>query len=194
MKLIVGLGNPGLSYTGSRHNIGFVCLRYFARHHRIKLDKKQGYARTGYGRIGDIPLLLARPQTYMNESGRAVMALMSKFSIDLTDLIVIHDDIDLPPGKIRIRPGGSSAGHKGINSICSYLSSEEFIRVRVGVGRPDRRETGPPSTEEDGIISFVLGNFSREEKEIMAKIVPQVSDAIYCLINCGLTTAMNSYN
>lgn len=122
------------------------------------------------------------------------MALMSKFSIDLTDLIVIHDDIDLPPGKIRIRPGGSSAGHKGINSICSYLSSEEFIRVRVGVGRPDRRETGPPSTEEDGIISFVLGNFSREEKEIMAKIVPQVSDAIYCLINCGLTTAMNSYN
>lgn len=194
MKLIVGLGNPGLSYSNSRHNIGFVCLRHFARHQGIKLDKKQGYARTGYGRIGDIPLLLARPQTYMNESGRAVMALMSKFSINLADLIIIHDDIDLPPGKIRIRLGGSSAGNKGINSIISHLSSEEFIRVRVGIGRPDSKETGPLSTEEDDIISFVLGNFSREEKEVMAKIIPQVSDAISCLINCGLTAAMNSYN
>jgi PTH1 family peptidyl-tRNA hydrolase len=194
MKLIVGLGNPGISNSNSRHNIGFVCLRHFACHQGIKLDRKQGYARTGYGHIGDIPLLLARPQTYMNESGRAVMALMRKFSIDPADLVVIHDDIDLPPGKIRIRLGGSSAGHKGINSIFSYLSSAEFLRIRVGVGRPDRRETGSPLVEENGIISFVLGDFSPEEKEVMAKIVPQVSDAICCLINCGLTAAMNSYN
>ena len=117
MKLIVGLGNPGRGYANNRHNMGFMCLNYFARTQGIQFDKKQGKARIGTGEVAGNKVVLARPQTYMNQSGQSVSRLVKKFNISLDDLLVIHDDLDLPLGKIRIRQGGSSGGHKGIESI-----------------------------------------------------------------------------
>jgi len=189
MKLIVGLGNPGQSYANNRHNIGFACLSYFAKAHGIRFDKKQGKARTGTGEVGGIKVVLARPQTYMNLSGESVSRLVRRFKVGLSDLTVIHDDLDLPPGKIRIRRGGSSGGHKGIDSIIACLKSQDFVRLRVGIGRSATIE---PS--EDDIIDYVLSDFSPEEKRALTGVIPRVSEAILCLLTEGLTAAMNKYN
>ncbi len=136
MKLIVGLGNPGKEYSTNRHNIGFLCINHFARIHRITLDKKQGKARVGTGTVAGNDVVLAKPQTYMNASGVSVSQLMQKYKIALEDLIVVHDDLDLPLGKIRIRQGSSAAGHNGIKSIIASLGTQDFIRIRVGISRP----------------------------------------------------------
>lgn len=189
MKLIVGLGNPGRGYANNRHNTGFICLNHLAKTAGIKLDKKQGKARTGVGRMEGIDVVLARPQTYMNLSGESVSLLIRKFKIDLADLIVIHDDLDLPPGKIRLRQDGGSGGHKGIDSIVTSLESREFLRLRVGIGRPAITE---PS--ESDIIHYVLRNFTPEEKTAFNGAVVRVSEAVICLITEGLTAAMNKYN
>ncbi len=189
MKLIVGLGNPGKGYSHNRHNTGFICLNYIAKQHGISFDKKQANARTGSGQIDTIPVILARPQTFMNSSGRAVSRLVKKFNIDLDDLIVIHDDLDLPLGRIRIRKGGSSGGHKGIDSIINELGSRDFIRVRVGIDRPDNDEA-----DEADIIDYVLGDFTPEEERLMSQTIPIVSEAIVCLLTEGLTRATNKYN
>lgn len=189
MKLIVGLGNPGRSYAHNRHNIGFICLNHFARTQGIRFDQKRGNARIGTGEIAGDKVVLAKPQTYMNRSGQSVSRLIRKFNIDLDDLLVIHDDLDLPLGKIRIRQGGGSAGHKGVDSIARELASQDFIRIRVGIGRPDKAEIS-----EDDIIAFVLSDFTKEEKQTIAPVIPRVSEAILCLLTDGLTTAMNRYN
>src|SRR5512136_1280866 len=136
MKLIVGLGNPGKGYSNNRHNIGFLCLNHFARLNRIVLDKKQAKARVGTGTVAGIEVVLAKPQTYMNASGTSVFQLMQKYSLVPDDLIVIHDDLDLPLGKIRIRRGSRSGGHKGADSIISNLGTQDFTRIRVGISRP----------------------------------------------------------
>ena len=189
MKLIVGLGNPGRSYAGNRHNIGLMCLSHFAKIEGIRFDKKQSQARIGTGEVAGDKIVLARPQTYMNLSGQSVSRLIRRFNISLDDLVVIHDDLDLPPGKIRIRKGGGSAGHKGIDSIINELASQEFIRIRVGIDRPDIAELS-----ETDIITHVLGDFSADEKQAIAQTVPRVSEAILCLLTEGLTAAMNKYN
>ena len=193
MKLIVGLGNPGRTYAHNRHNIGFMCLRHFARTQGIRLDKKQGQARTGTGKVSGSEVIVARPQTHMNLSGQAVSRLVNKFRISPDDLIVIHDDLDLPPGKIRLRQAGSSGGHKGIDSIISHLGSPDFLRIRVGIGRPPLVE-GSNKDKEAGIIDFVLSDFSSEELKTMNKVITKVSEAIICLLSEGLTAAMNKYN
>jgi len=188
MKLIVGLGNPGSAYSRNRHNIGFTCLRHFARRFGIRLDRKQSHARTGSGEIEGETIVLARPQTYMNLSGQSVSRLVKKCKLNLDDLIVIHDDLDLPLGRIRIRRGGGSGGHKGIESVIGELGSRDFIRIRIGIGRPSE------SASEDEIIGFVLSDFTPEEERVIKKAIDGVSDAIICLITEGLETAMNSYN
>lgn len=190
MKLIVGLGNPGRSYAGNRHNTGFMCLNYFARRNAIKFDRKQGRARTGQGEVASHKVVLARPQTHMNQSGQSVALLVRKFAISLDNLLVIHDDLDLAPGRFRISFGAGSGGHKGINSIIDYLNSQEFVRLRVGIGHP---RTANDVSESD-IIAYVLGDFTPEEKNTMTQVIPAVSDAILCLITHGLTAAMNRYN
>jgi len=192
MKLIVGLGNPGRGYANNRHNIGFMCLSHFAKTHGIRFDKKQGKARIGIGDIAGSEVILAKPQTYVNLSGESVSRLVKRFGINLNDLLVIHDDLDLPLGKIRIRHGSSSGGHKGINSIISSLDSQDFSRLRVGIGRP----TTEASTEisEADIVAYVLSDFTPEEKQIISRLAPRVSEAILCLLTEGLTSAMNKYN
>lgn len=193
MKLIVGLGNPGRSYAQNRHNVGFICLGHFARRHHIRFSQKQSQARIGTGEIAGIKVVLAKPQTYMNQGGRSVSLLVKRFDISLDDLVVIHDDLDLEPGKIRLRKGSSSGGHKGVDSIITHLGSQEFIRLRVGIGRPtlseNRRE---PS--EDEIISYVLGDFTPEERQVISRVLPRVSEALFRLLTEGLGVAMNKYN
>ena len=189
MKLIVGLGNPGRSYANNRHNIGFICLNYFARTQGIKFDQKKSRARIGVGEVAGSELVLAKPQTYVNRSGEPVSQLVKRFNISLNDLSVIHDDLDLPLGKIRISYSSSSGGHKGINSIITYLGSQDFIRLRIGIGRPEQAEVS-----EDEIIAYVLSDFTAEQKQAIAQVIPKVSEAILCLLTEGLTPAMNKYN
>jgi len=190
MKLIVGLGNPGREYATNRHNIGFLCLNHFAKLHRIALDSKQGKARTGRGAVAGAEVILAKPQTYMNLSGQSVSILMQKYHISIDDLLVIHDDLDLPLGKIRIRKGSSAGGHNGIKSIISSLNSQDFIRVRVGISRPP----SPGESKEDTIKDYVLSDFTSEDKAIIEDTIRRVSEAIVCLLTEGLSVAMNKFN
>jgi len=189
IKLIVGLGNPGRGYAHNRHNIGFMCLNNFARTHSIKFDQKKGRARIGMGKVAGNEVVLAKPQTYVNLSGESVRQLVKKFNINLNDLIIIHDDLDLPLAKIRISHSSSSGGHKGINSIINYLGSQDFTRIRVGIGRPDKAEVS-----EDEIIAYVLSDFTPEQKQAIVPVIPRVSEAILSLLTEGLTPAMNKYN
>ena len=191
MNLIVGLGNPGRGYANNRHNVGFACLNHFARMQGIRFDKKQGRARTGIGEVAGSKIVVAKPQTYMNLSGQSVSRLIKRFNIDLNDLVVIHDDLDLPLGKIRIRQGGSSGGHKGIGSIITELGSQDFLRLRVGMGRP---ATFFAEISEADIIAYVLSDFTPEEKEAITNVLPRVSEAILCLLTEGFVAAMNKHN
>ena len=191
MKLIVGLGNPGYLYARHRHNIGFMCVSHLAKEFRITFDRKQASARTGAGAIARNNVILARPQTYMNASGESVSALMKKLNIFPADLIVIHDDLDLPVGKIRLRLGGGSGGHKGIESIIQRLGTRDFNRVRVGIGRP---EADSDEAKEGAVISYVLSDFPPEEKEIIDKAIPQACEAVVALLAEGITNAMNKFN
>ena len=193
MKLIVGLGNPGRGYANNRHNVGFICLNHFARTQGIRFDKKQGRARIGIGEVAGSKVVVAKPQTYMNLSGESVSRLIKKFDINLDNLLVIHDDLDLPLGRVRIRHGGGSGGHKGIDSIINELGSQDFIHLRVGIGRPVKNE-GTTEFSDDEIITYVLSDFTPEEKQIVTQVIPRVSEAIYCLLTEGLTAAMNRYN
>jgi len=186
MKLIVGLGNPGKDYAHNRHNIGSRCLNYFARHHSLRFDRRQCRARLAVGEAGG-GLLLAKPQTFVNVSGEVVVCLVDKHNIALSDLLVIYDDLDLPPGKVRIRQKGGSGGHKGMKSIISALGSEDFARIRVGIGRPAK-------DDEDSIINYVLGNFSPPEEKIIWSAVITVSQAIECFLDQGIEAAMAKVN
>jgi PTH1 family peptidyl-tRNA hydrolase len=191
MELIIGLGNPGRTYTHNRHNAGFMCLNYFARLHSIRFDRRQCRAKVGIGEMGSEQLLLAKPQTFMNLSGRSVACLVNKHGIPLSNLLIIYDDMDLPSGKIRLRKGGSSGGHKGMNSIISTLGSEMFSRIRVGIGRP---EAGEQSMSEDAVVDYVLSNFSRQEEAIIKPAITKVSEAIDFFITKGIEAAMDKFN
>jgi len=167
MKLIVGLGNPGRAYASNRHNVGFMCLSHFARTQGISFDRRQGRARIGAGEVSGIEVVVARPQTYMNMSGRSVELLTKRFGISPDDLIVIQDDLDLPLGRIRISYGAGSGGHKGIDSIIAQLGSQDFVRLRVGIGRPNAIDC---PTEAD-VITYVLSDFPPEEMIVRQKIL-----------------------
>lgn len=169
-----------------------MCISYFAKKHGIRFDKKRGYSRIGEGNIDGLSVMLVRPQTYMNASGTAVKALLHKTKSSVDDLIVIHDDLDLPLGRIRIRKGGSSGGHNGIKSIINNIGTEDFIRVRIGIGRPTFNEH--LTTPENHVIGYVLGDFSLEENKRMLQTISRVSDAVESLITLGLGPAMNKFN
>ena len=193
MKLIVGLGNPGSAYSDNRHNIGFKCLRHLARQNGIGFTKKQAKARTGRGNIDAISILLAKPQTYMNLSGQSVRLLMNKFKIHLDDLIVIHDDIDLPLAKVRIRKGGGSGGHKGLNSIFLETGSRDFTRIRFGIGRP-AGELSSLYEKNEAVSKYVLSGFTDREKKIVKPSIVMVSAAVSLLLREGLEAAMLKFN
>lgn len=190
MKLIVGLGNPGNQYAHNRHNIGFMCISYFAKERAWDFEKKEGLARTAHGRIDGAEIVLARPQTFMNASGEAVKKLTIKYRIKPEDLIVIHDEMDLNLGIIRIRQGGSSAGHNGIESIIRELGTADFLRLRVGVGRP-KDIAGETHSR---VVGYVLGDFGTDETAAIKKVISEVDQAVKTLISDGLESAMNRFN
>jgi PTH1 family peptidyl-tRNA hydrolase len=191
MKLIVGLGNPGKTYARNRHNVGFQCLNYFARLHSIRFDHRQCQAKVGIGQLSGEKLLLAEPRTFVNLSGKSVAGLVHKHHIPFSDLLVIHDDLDLPLGKIRLRQSGSSGGQKGMNSIISALGSEDFPRIRVGIGRPQAEKR---SISEDAIVNYVLSDFPPQEEAIVKPVIAKVAEAIDCFLTQGIEAAMNKFN
>ena len=186
MKLIVGLGNPGLLYIGSRHNIGFQVIKALAKAQKVVLKKESGIkALSVKTRIGSQELVLSTPFTYMNLSGGAVKALLQKYKVDLKDLLIVCDDLDLEFGRLRIRPLGGSAGHRGIKSIVDSLGTSDFSRLRIGIGRPKGRMSP---------AEFVLSRFNREEKKDLPDIISNVLDCIHCWTNEGIEKSMSMFN
>ena len=185
MKLIVGLGNPGRKFSQSRHNVGFACVDYMSRKWGIELAQRRAKAVLGQGVVADVPLVLAKPRTFMNRSGDGIAYLLARFAATAGDLVVIYDEMDLPVGGVRIRPRGGAAGHNGIKSILATLPTQEFTRVRVGIGSP------PPDV--DG-IDYVLGRVSSEERLLLSRAVATVAEAVECLLRDGVDEAMNRFN
>lgn len=181
MYVIVGLGNPGNRYRFTRHNIGFMVLEKLARDFKIDLKQKSFDALWGKGKINGTDVLLAMPQTYMNLSGTAVRQLVAFFKADINNLIVFHDDLDLPFGTIRLKTGGGNAGHKGLASITENLGSSDFMRVRIGIGRP---------SDKSRIEGYVLEPFkSDEELSMLPKIIQAASEASAEIVLSGTEKA-----
>jgi len=182
--LIIGLGNPGKRYESTRHNVGFMAVEKLAARLEIQLKQKSFNALWGKGSITGNNILLAEPQTFMNLSGTAVRQLQSFFKTDISNLIVIHDDLDLPFGAIRLKAGGGTAGHKGLASIESNLGTSEFIRVRLGIGKP---------VDKSRIEGYVLEPFRKEEQEVLPDILGKAADASAEIVSNGLQKAISKY-
>ena len=186
--LIVGLGNPGKQYESSRHNIGFLVADQWARRHHISISRKRPWALTGDGEVvvdgAAWRGMVAKPRSYMNLSGDAVRELVKRHHVEPRNLIVVYDDMDLPLGKLRLREKGSSGGHKGIASIISSLGSEEFPRLRIGIGR----------AESAGAVDHVLGEFRPSEREAVEQAVATATDAIDWVLAKGMASAMSQFN
>lgn len=183
--LLVGLGNPGREYRDSRHNVGFMAIDRIASAWDIRLSRAQSKAILGNGvRLGK-KVILAKPQTYMNLSGESVSALVNFYKIPKERLLVFHDDLDLPLGSIRLRPTGGSAGQKGIGSIIQKLGSQDFPRVRIGIGRPPGRMDP---------ADYVLQSFGKDEEAVVRIVLDQVLESVEIFLEQGLEQAMNLYN
>jgi PTH1 family peptidyl-tRNA hydrolase len=185
VELIVGLGNPGKEYEASRHNIGFLVVSRLARAHGIALDERKCKSRWGRGAIAGSPVILAKPRTYMNASGDAVKLLAASFSLTAHQLIIIHDDLDLPFGRIRIKEKGGNGGHKGIQSIIHAIGSGDFLRIKVGIGRP------PGGMDA---ADYVLQPFDRTERQSLGEVTAVAQEALELLLQEGTQAAMNRYN
>lgn len=181
--LIVGLGNPDKKYVNTRHNVGFEMIDVLASYANIKVNKVKCKALIGEGRIGGVPVILAKPQTYMNLSGESVMELCNYFKIPVENIVVMYDDISLDVGKIRIRQKGSAGGHNGMKNIIYHLQSDEFPRVRFGIGEPS-----------GDLADYVLSNFSKDETKILIECAKNVPDITELIIKGNILKAMNKYN
>ena len=186
MYLIAGLGNPGKQYEATRHNMGFDTIDCLVEKHNIPQGGVKFNAMYGKSIIGGEKAILMKPLSYMNLSGGPIQEMSGYFKIDPeTELIVIYDDIDLEPGQLRIRKKGSAGGHNGIKSIIAHLGTQEFPRVKVGVGeKPSRMD----------LADYVLGHFSKEEQATMDDAVKEAADAVCEIVNVGIAQAMNDHN
>lgn len=185
--IVVGLGNPGRKYDGSRHNAGFGVIDELADRFGINRPVHFGKSMIGKGVIGGEKVILVKPLTYMNLSGEAVQEICSYYKVDpCVDLVVISDDIDLPVGHLRIRQKGSAGGHNGLKNIIQHLGSSDFTRIRIGVG-------GKPNPGAD-LANHVLGHFSGDEREVMEEAYKKAADAVVCILEQGPDRAMNLYN
>ena len=185
MKIIAGLGNPGSEYAKTRHNVGFMFVDALAGKLGITEWKDKFEAKIGEARIGLEKVLLVKPQTYMNESGRSLGPLMNFYKLEPEDLIVVHDDMDIPAGTIRIRKKGSAGGHNGIKSILAHIGDEHFSRVRIGIGRPLPGWT---------VVNHVLAPFPEEDAKQVAGAIEYLIPAVECIVNEDADKAMNQYN
>jgi len=187
MKLIVGLGNPGRIYQGTRHNIGSSVVKALAKEYNVSL-KKGIFASSLSAKAGieNRDVILVVPLVFMNLSGSAVSSLVKKHKVDLENLIVVFDDLDLEAGNIRLRPGGSSGGHKGLDSIISALRSSKFARLRIGIGRPKDKSRD--------IAGYVLSPFSQKERKIMDEVTENCCSALRVWVSSGISKTMNIFN
>lgn len=186
MYLIVGLGNPGREYVNTRHNIGFEAIDVLCGKYGVTLNKTKFRADCGEGFIAGEKAIFIKPQTYMNLSGESVREFAEFYKADIDHIIVLFDDVALPVGRLRVRPKGSAGGHNGIKNIIYQLGSEEFARVRIGIGAP--------SHPDFPMADYVLGRFSKDEIELLIPAVKRAADAVETIITDGVGAAMNMFN
>lgn len=183
--LVVGLGNPGREYRNSRHNVGFMLLDRLAERLGCTFSRVESRALVAKGDYLENRLILVKPQTYMNLSGQAASSLLRFYKIPLEQLLVIYDEVDLPLGILRLRPGGGSAGHKGMQSIMDKLGTQEFPRLRIGINRPPGRKEA---------ADYVLQDFSKDEAQLLPELLDRAIEAVLTFVRGGITDAMNLYN
>jgi len=184
LHLVAGLGNPGPEYERTRHNLGFLTADLLADRSGARFRRSKHQALVAEGRDGDARLILAKPQTFMNESGRAVAALQRFYKLEPGQIIVVHDELDLPFGTVRVKLGGGTAGHNGLNSVASTIG-RDFVRVRVGIGRPTGRKDP---------VDFVLEPFIKREQAEVPALVERAADAVLAVIRDGVSLAQTSFN
>ena len=185
MKLVLGLGNPGRRYTRTRHNLGFLLLDRIAEARGIRIGDERCESLVGRGEWEQESLVLAKPQTYMNNSGLAAAALLRRFRVRGADLVVAYDDLDLPFGRLRIRCGGSAGGHRGLASILQHVADRDFVRLRIGIGRPP---------EGFDAVDYVLSRFSPEEQDSLDGLLAKAAEAVEAIVLDGPVRAMESFN
>jgi PTH1 family peptidyl-tRNA hydrolase len=184
--MVVGLGNPGPNYEATRHNAGFMVLDLLADELGIDFNSSQHQALIGRGMVGERRVLLVKPQTYMNNSGRAVAPLARWYGIAPAEMVIVHDDLDLAPGRMRIRPAGSSGGHRGLQSIINALGTTAVPRLKIGIGRPQ---------EGQNVVDYVLQPFSEEDWALVSPVLLKAARALRFLLEGGeLEEAMNRFN
>jgi peptidyl-tRNA hydrolase, PTH1 family len=183
--LVVGLGNPGEDYARTRHNVGAEVVEILAQRHHGRLKKGKEQALTTEVRFAGHRLALAVPITYMNDSGIAVRKLVQRFDVELDQLVVVHDELDLPPAVLKVKAGGGLAGHNGLRSIVAHLKSRDFLRVRIGVGKPSSKEQG---------ANHVLNRFGKAERAAIGVTLEEAADAVEMIATDGVDAAMTKYN
>ena len=184
MIVIVGLGNPGRQYEGTRHNVGFEVIDRLSNRNQISVSKIKFKALVGEGFIGNEKVLLVKPQTYMNLSGHSLLEIVNFYKLDSKQIIVVYDDIDIETGKLRIRTKGSAGTHNGMRSIIYEIQTDDFPRVRIGIGKP----------RFGNLADYVLGRMVKEERELVSITVSDAAEAVEVFIKEGIQTAMNQYN
>lgn len=183
MLLIVGLGNPGIEYINTRHNIGFSTIDLLSSKYNIEISREKFKGMYGEGFINNTKVILLKPTTFMNLSGESIREIADFYKLDSNEILVIYDDISLPVGRLRIRTKGSAGGHNGIKSIIANLGTDVFPRIKIGVGQP-----------KGDLVNHVLGKFSKEDNEVLDKVLETVSAAVETIISKDATEAMNKYN
>lgn len=184
MYVIAGLGNPGRKYENTRHNMGFLAVDRLAEKHGIKVGKIRHKALIGDGNISGQRVLLVKPQTYMNLSGESLREVMDYYNVDIGNLIVIYDDLDLETGALRIRKKGSAGSHNGMKSVVGQLQSQDFPRIRIGIGK-----SGGLDWKD-----FVTGKVGKQERDVLAEAIARAAEAAECILDRGIERAMNEYN
>jgi PTH1 family peptidyl-tRNA hydrolase len=193
IRLVFALGNPGKEYAGNRRNVGFWAATRLAKVHNLDFETKTGTYALAEGEIAGRRIAVAKTRTYNNDSGRAVMALISKLKLDhAREMLVVCDHLDLPTGKVRIRPDGSGGGQKGVADIIARTRTDAFPRVRIGIGRPNHR--GEPTRDPEHVAAWVLGDPTPNERRLLDAGVDRAVDAIECALAEGIEAAMNRFN
>jgi len=185
MRLIFGLGNPGIQYRNTRHNLGFMVIDRLSQLHKIELDTFSYHAWLGEGFLAQEKILLAKPLTFVNEAGKSLAEIKRGYNLRTQDILIINDDADLELGRLRISKKGGDGGHKGLKSVIQSLGSEEIPRLRVGIGR---------SEEEEDLTQFVLGEFTPQEKKVIEDAIERAAQAVGVLLNQSIEEAMRQYN
>ncbi len=185
IELVVGLGNPGKEYENTRHNVGFMVVDELARRLRVREPREECLSHVYRVHVAGRPVLLAKPQTYMNNSGFAVINLLEEYGVDPESMLVVHDDLDLPLGMIRLRLSGSSGGHRGVESIIKHIKTQNFPRLKVGIGRPKKKED---------VVRYVLSPFSKEEEDLVRSVIRRAGECVLRSIELSPETAMEFCN